>query len=231
MKKLLLFDIDGTLVSVEKMSSRAMLRRVVEEVFEMTLPSDFVFHLGGKTDYQIMTETAERLGIPTSLVGERRTLIHEKLVEHTTPLSNQAQMRVLEGVLELVARLQEQEDVTLGLLTGNIKPTAYLKLRPHSLDAVFSFGAFGCDHIERTMLPPIALSRANAHVGRKAFTSENTVIIGDTLNDIRCAKAHGIKVVAVASGHDSVETLRNADADVVVSDFADTQGMVGLLVG
>jgi phosphoglycolate phosphatase len=230
MKKLLLFDIDGTLVSVEKTSSRAMLRRVVEEIFEMTLPTDFVFHLGGKTDYQIMTETAERLGVPTSLVEERRTIIHEKLVEHTTPLSNQAQMRVLEGVPELITHLQKRDDVTLGLLTGNIEPTAYLKLRPHGLDSAFGFGAFGSDHIERTMLPPIALSRANAHLGREAFSFAQTVIIGDTLNDIRCAKSHNIRVVAVASGHDSAETLRNADADVVVNDFADTQAMVELLV-
>lgn len=230
MKKLLLFDIDGTLVSVEKTPARQMLRRVVEEVFEITLPQDFVFHLGGKTDYQIITETLERLGIPTEQVQERRTRIYDKLVEHTTPLSNAAQMRVLAGVRDLITTLQTRTDVTLGLLTGNIKPTAYLKLRPHGLDAAFSFGAFGCDHIERTMLPPIALHRANSFVGREAFSPENTVIIGDTLNDIRCAKAHEIKVVAVASGHDSAETLREAKADVVVNDFSDVQAMVRLLV-
>jgi phosphoglycolate phosphatase-like HAD superfamily hydrolase len=229
MKKLLLFDIDGTLVSVEKIPSRQMLRRVVEEVFETTLPQDFVFQLGGKTDYQIMTETAEQLGIPTEQVQERHTRIYEKLVEHTTPLSNPTQMRILAGVRDLIATLRDHTDITLGLLTGNIKPTAYLKLRPHGLDTAFGFGAFGCDNIERTMLPPIALERANAFVGREAFSPQNTVIIGDTLNDIRCAKAHGIKVVAVASGHDSAQTLREAQADVVVHDFADVQAMVQLL--
>jgi phosphoglycolate phosphatase len=229
MKKLLLFDIDGTLISVEKTASRQMLRRVVEEVFEITLAPDFVFQLGGKTDYQIMTELAQTLDIPVQIVTERRTVIHEKLIEHTTPLSNQAQMRVLEGVEELIATLQSRKDVTLGLLTGNIKPTAYLKLAPYRLESAFSFGAFGCDHIERTMLPPIAIARANAHVRAEAFSPENTIIIGDTLNDIRCAKAHNIKVVAVASGHDSAETLRNADADVVVADFSDVQAMVRLL--
>lgn len=229
MKKLLLFDIDGTLVSVERTASRAMLRRVVEEVFDTTLPQDFVFQLGGKTDYQIMTETAERLGIPTRYVQERRTKIYDILTEHTTPLSNPEQMRVLNGVKELIATLEQHEDVTLGLLTGNIKPTAYLKLRPHDLEHSFRFGAFGCDHIGRAELPPIALDRANTHLGRPSFTFENTVIIGDTLNDIRCAKAHDIKVVAVATGHDSAETLQRAGADVVVENFANTQAMVRLL--
>ena len=81
----------------------------------------------------------------------------------------------------------------------------------------------------RVLFRSIAIARANAHVGAEAFSPKNTVIIGDTLNDIRCAKAHGIKVVAVASGHDSLEALRNAEADVVVSDFADVQAMVRLL--
>ncbi len=229
MKKLLLFDIDGTLISVEKTASRLMLRRVVEEVFDIELPQDFVFHLGGKTDYQIMTETAQRLDIPTKHVEERRTKIQDKLVEHTSPLSNTAQMQILSGVQDLVAELHEREDVTLGLLTGNIEATAYLKLRPHGLDAVFPFGAFGNDHIDRAALPPIALHRANTRAGRAAFTSDNTVIIGDTLNDIRCAKAHNIKVVAVATGHDSAETLRNAGADTVVPDFVDKPAMVSLL--
>jgi phosphoglycolate phosphatase len=230
MKKLLLFDIDGTLISVEKTASRQMLRRVVEEVFEIVLPPEFVFQLGGKTDYQIMTEIAQTLTLPTKWVEERRSLIYNKLVEHTTPLSNPAQMRVLAGVEELIATLQRRADVTLGLLTGNIQPTAYLKLAPHGLTPAFGFGAFGDDHIERTMLPPIALARANAHVGKSAFSPENTVIIGDTLNDIRCAKAHNIKVVAVASGHDSAEALRHAKADVVVEDFADIQAIVELLI-
>jgi phosphoglycolate phosphatase-like HAD superfamily hydrolase len=230
MKKLLLFDIDGTLISVERTASRQMLRRVVEEVFDITLPSEFVFQLGGKTDYQIMTEVAQTLDVPVRLVDERRSTIYNKLVEHTTPLSNPAQMRVLAGVEELVSTLHARhEDVTLGLLTGNIKPTAYLKITPHRMESMFRFGAFGDDHIERTMLPPIAIARANAHIGTEAFSPKNTVIIGDTLNDIRCAKAHGIKVVAVATGHDSAETLRNAKADVVVPDFTDVQAMVRLL--
>ena len=70
--RLLLFDIDGTLVSVEHAASRAMLRKVVEEIFSVVLPTDFEFQLGGKTDYQIMTEVAQTLGLPITMVEEQK---------------------------------------------------------------------------------------------------------------------------------------------------------------
>jgi phosphoglycolate phosphatase len=228
-KRLLLFDIDGTLVSVEREASRAMLRRVVEETFAATIPDDFTFQLGGKTDDQIMTETLVALGLPKNLATEKREKAHNLLTEYTTPLSNPVQMRLLENVQPLVEELAKDNTMQLGLLTGNIKRTAMLKLRPHGLDTYFPFGAFGCDHIKRTMLPPIALERANAFVGNNVFTSENTVIIGDTLNDVRCGKAHGIKVLAVATGAVSSATLREGGADVVVENFADTTVIMDII--
>ncbi|MFY7999149.1 MAG: HAD family hydrolase [Candidatus Kapaibacteriota bacterium] len=231
--RLLLFDIDGTLVSVERTASRAMLRRVVEDVFSIALPTTFEFQLGGKTDYQIMTETAQMLDLPTSLVEEHREKIQTTLTAHTEPLSNPVTMRLLDGVRALVESLAKRHDVALALLTGNLKTTAYLKLRPHGLDTHFPVGAFGCDHIDRAMLPPIALERANAHytnftVSGKKFSPENTLIIGDTLNDIRCAKAHGIKTLAVATGAVSAETLREAGAEFVVENFVDVRAITDI---
>lgn len=231
--RLLLFDIDGTLVSVERSASRAMLRRVVEDVFSITLPLDFEFQLGGKTDYQIMTEVAQTLGLPTRLVDEHRERIQTVLTEETRQLSDPVTMRLLEGVRLLVETLAARHDVALALLTGNLKTTAYLKLRPHGLDGYFPIGAFGCDHIDRVMLPPIALRRANAHYTAftaqgKKFSPENTLIIGDTLNDIRCAKAHGIKTLAVATGAVSAETLQRGGAEHIVENFADVRAIIDI---
>jgi phosphoglycolate phosphatase-like HAD superfamily hydrolase len=231
--RLLLFDIDGTLVSVERTVSRAMLRMVVEEAFSIVLPPDFEFQLGGKTDYQIMTEVAQTLGLPTSLVEERKEKIHETLTAHTEALSTPEIMRLLAGVRALVESLAAREDVALALLTGNLESTAYLKLRPHGLDRHFPIGAFGSDHIDRAMLPPIALHRANEHYyhltsGGKKFISENTLIIGDTLNDIRCAKAHGIKTLAVATGGSDMETLRLAGAEYIVENFVDVDAITDI---
>lgn len=231
--KLLLFDIDGTLVSVERTASRAMLRRVVEEIFSIVLPPDFEFQLGGKTDYQIMTEVAQALSLPTTIVEEQREKIQVTLTAHTEPLSNPETMRLLEGVRVLVETLAAREDVALALLTGNLETTAYLKLRPHGLDGHFPIGAFGSDHIDRAMLPPIALHRANKHYNHftnsgKKFSPENTLIIGDTLNDIHCAKANGIKTLAVATGTVSMETLRSAGAEYVVENFADVRAITDI---
>lgn len=231
--RLLLFDIDGTLVSVERTASRAMLRRVVEEIFAIELPTSFEFQLGGKTDYQIMTETAQMLGLPVELVEEKRLQIHQTLTDHTAQLSNPETMRILEGVGHLVEHFAERNDVALALLTGNLETTAYLKLRPHGLDKHFPIGAFGSDHIDRAMLPPIAWQRANAHYVRVHgdhinFQAQNTLIIGDTLNDIRCAKAHGIKTLAVATGPVGIETLHKAGAEFVVENFADMQAIVDI---
>lgn len=231
--RLLLFDIDGTLVSVERTASRAMLRRVVEEIFSIVLPLDFEFQLGGKTDYQIMTEVAQTLSLPTTIVEEQREKIQATLTAHTETLSNPETMRILEGVRVLIETLAAREDVALALLTGNLETTAYLKLRPHGLDGHFPIGAFGSDHIDRAMLPPIALTRANKHYtrftnGEKKFFPENTLIIGDTLNDIHCAKANGIKTLAVATGTVSMETLRTAGAEYVVENFVDVRAITDI---
>ncbi|MCU0424544.1 MAG: HAD hydrolase-like protein [Candidatus Kapabacteria bacterium] len=231
--RLLLFDIDGTLVSVERSASRMMLRRVVEEIFAIELPPHFEFQLGGKTDYQIMTETAQMLDLPTKLVEEKREQIQDVLTQHTATLSNPETMRILEGVKHLVEHLASRNDVALALLTGNLETTALLKLRPHGLDRHFPVGAFGSDHIDRTMLPPIALKRANAHYKTQHgfhinFEAKNTLIIGDTLNDIACAKAHGIKTLAVATGTVGMGTLREAGAEFVVENFADMQAITDI---
>jgi phosphoglycolate phosphatase-like HAD superfamily hydrolase len=144
MKKLLLFDIDGTLVSVERAASRQLLRDVVRETLEIEIPADYTFQLGGKTDFQIMTEIATDLAVPLSIIDERRNFIKERLVAHTERIASEALVEQLAGVRELLDELLKRDDVTLGLLTGNIKQTAYLKLRPHGLSSLFPFGAFGC---------------------------------------------------------------------------------------
>jgi phosphoglycolate phosphatase-like HAD superfamily hydrolase len=229
MNKLLLFDIDGTLVSVEREASRQLLRDVVRETIGVVLPAGYVFHLGGKTDFQIMTEIASEFDVPLSVLKAKRALVKERLISHTERLSSVAFVNILAGVQALLEALSVRDDVTLGLLTGNIKQTAYLKLRPYRMDMLFPFGAFGCDHIERTELPPIAIHRANAHTQGTIFTPRNTIIIGDTLNDIACARAHGIPVVSVATGPISYERLAEEQPDYVVRDFSNTVQILEIL--
>jgi phosphoglycolate phosphatase-like HAD superfamily hydrolase len=233
--KLFLFDIDGTLVSVERSASRTLLRRVVEDIFGVVLPDDFEWSLGGKTDLQIMTEMALTLNVPPERVQSERERIKRVLAAHTEAIEH-SHIRLLQGAREFVAALAAQSDAQLGLVTGNVAETAYLKLRPHDLDAYFPFGAFGCDHHDRAILPPLALERARAHAKRheasryeaRDFSPERTLIIGDTLNDIRCAKANNMKVLAVATGPVRADDLRKAGADYTVENFADLPAILDI---
>lgn len=237
-RKLLLFDIDGTLISVQRQAARQLVRNVLAEALQIDVSPTFTWVLGGKTDFQIFQEIAHHFALPPEYVEERRELVIKTLIDHTLALSSVDFVERLEGTLELLQVLAGRDDVVLGVLTGNIRQTAYLKLQPHGFDAYFPFGAFGCDNMQRAALPPVALERANVFLGEQrgealsepVFTPENTVIIGDTLNDIHCARAHNIPVLAVATGSVAFEDLHAHNPNYIVRDFAHTQQIVNILV-
>jgi phosphoglycolate phosphatase-like HAD superfamily hydrolase len=129
-------------------------------------------------------------------------------------------MRLLPGVGEVLEELARRRDVLLGLVTGNWEPGARTKLSRFDLNRFFSFGAFGCDAVERSDLPPVALERAERIAGR-SFRPEEALIVGDTVHDVACARAHGIPVIAVATGRTTAEALRAGGADRVVADLTE----------
>jgi phosphoglycolate phosphatase-like HAD superfamily hydrolase len=131
---------------------------------------------------------------------------------------DRAGMRLLPGVEELLERHAERSDLALALLTGNWEPGARIKLSRFDLNRFFAFGAFGCDGTDRSELPPVALERAEARVGRR-FRPEEVLIIGDSLHDVSCAQAHGIPCLAVATGRTPAAALSAAGADWVVPDL------------
>jgi len=127
-------------------------------------------------------------------------------------------MELLPGVLELLESLADRPDVTLGLLTGNWEAGARIKLSRFGLNRFFPFGAFGSDATDRDDLPPVALERAAEHTGQ-AFRPEEALIIGDSVHDVGCARAHGIPVLAVATGRTAAKELQRAGAVQVVTDL------------
>jgi len=127
-------------------------------------------------------------------------------------------MRLLPGVVEILERLAPREDITLALLTGNWEPGARTKLSRFDLNRFFPFGAFGCDGVDRSDLPPVALDRAERLLGRR-FLPEEALIIGDSLYDVSCARDNGIPVLAVATGRTPAEALEEAGADWVIPDL------------
>lgn len=217
--KLILFDIDGTLVHVRHDITRGALREVVrlglghdDELGDM--------ELHGKTDRQILLEICDALGHNDDDRHVRCDTMQDLLMEYWHRHLTADTVEVLPGVLDLLDRLHGMENVRLGLLTGNLEPGARLKLAPHDLNRFFPFGAFGSDAVDRVQLPPVAQKRAGDLDG-KEFPFDQMLIIGDSHRDIACARAWGIRSLAVATGMLDMEQLRGYDPDAVCESLID----------
>jgi len=215
--KLILFDIDGTLLTINGLD-KTTVSNALADVFGRPLSFDGI-SFSGKTDPQIFREIVmldvKSGGEFDGTIEEAVTETLEAYKEAAREYLQTADVQALPGAMELVQRYHEQEDVQLGLLTGNVEEMAYLKLSQIDLDGYFPFGAFGCDAEERNELPPFALERATSHTGR-TFSGKDVVVIGDTPRDIECGKIVGATTVGVATGHFSVDELAEHEPDVVL---------------
>lgn len=226
MKYLILFDIDGTLLLMKSKVSRKLFADMIIKVFGKEIPITAMPDFAGMTDLQILKEIAEKIGIKTEELHRSLEDIWNSLLEDFLPYCTSDYIDLLPGVKELIHRLSVNADVQLGLLTGNFKDHAYLKLKAHLLDVFFPIGAFGNDHWDRNTLPPIALERANNFAGNILFTNNNTIIIGDTPRDIECAKKNNIPSLAVATGSFSLEKLAGLNPEAVLNDFSNTSYVI-----
>ena len=221
MTRLVLFDVDGTLIHTHGAGSRSV-REALLEVYGRTGPiDDYDFH--GRTDPQIVRELMRMAGLGDEEIdaGMDRlwALYLERLEAELEEPGTPAE--VLPGVTELLDALHETRNDLAALLTGNIEPGARLKLSAVDLWGRFDFGAYGSDHERRDRLPGIAVARAKEATGTE-FTGRSVVIIGDTPFDVRCGRELGVWAVAVATGKHSVPELEAAGADVVLESLVDT---------
>jgi phosphoglycolate phosphatase-like HAD superfamily hydrolase len=135
-------------------------------------------------------------------------------------------MRLLPAVVESLERLAARPgEAAVGLLTGNWEPGARTKLAAFDLNRFFAFGAYGCDAVDRSALPPVALERAERALGRR-FAPAETLIVGDSVHDVACARANGIRCLAVATGRTTAAALEAAGADWVVADLTDAEELL-----
>ena len=213
-RKLLLFDIAGTLLTTHglgRTSVAAALRRVLGR----DVPFD-ALSFSGKTDPQIFREILRLdAGADEGTFEETFRATLDAYQEEVHARVGAAAIEAFPGAQALVERLADDDRVALGLVTGNLREMAYLKLDRLGLSSHFPFGAFGCDHEDRNCLVPIAVERAEAHTGRR-FDPAEVVVIGDTPRDIACARAAGAVAVAVATGHVSREQLAAENPDVLL---------------
>ncbi len=225
MKRLVLFDVDGTLVSTHGAGSRAV-RRALLQVYGRTGPiDDYDFH--GRTDPQIVRDLMRFAGLEDDLIDARMGDLWGIYLEglERELAGPDANAHPLPGVLPLLDALHETGDDLIALLTGNIEPGARLKLSAVELWGRFDFGAYGSDHERRDQLPAVAVCRARERTGIE-FAGQDIVIIGDTPFDVTCGEALGVRTVAVATGKHTTTELYDAGADVVFRDFADTAAVV-----
>lgn len=226
-RHLVLFDIDGTLLRTEGVGVKAMLRAFT------TIHGDLGFsfeglEIAGALDGLLFARIMAKHGLPAhdEAHAHFQRVYRDALGSSLTP----DRVRQMPGAGELARRLSERGAAT-GLLTGNYRETAQIKIRAAGYDeSHFPFGAFGADGASRRHLTPVAIERATAHHGR-AFAPERVTIIGDTPLDVDCAKAHGCRAIGVATGPYSVEQLATAGADLAVADLSDTEALVRWILG
>jgi phosphoglycolate phosphatase len=231
--RLILFDIDGTLLWTDGAGRRAIHQALLDEAGTAGPIMDYRFD--GKTDPQIVRELLTLAGHPAAQAEERVAAVCRRYVTLlAAELAKPTQAtRLFPGVAELLAALEPHEAAAralVGLLTGNLADGAALKLRSAGLDpARFAVGAFGSDSHRRSDLPAVAAERAARRTGR-TFSGADVVIVGDTPDDVACGRPIGARAVAVATGFYDVAQLRAAGAAQVFEHLSDTAAVLDALL-
>ncbi|MFO8098611.1 MAG: HAD hydrolase-like protein [Salinibacter sp.] len=213
---LLLFDIDGTLVRVNG-AGRSAITQSLSDLLGFPISAEGI-SFSGRTDPDILRSVLSHNGHPPSDDTIQSAL--DCYVDAAREAIQPEHVRSLPGTRALLDALSSRPDVHLALVTGNVEPIAYHKLAAVGLEEYFSVGAFGSDHAERSALPPIALRRARRHTGH-SFSRERTVVIGDTHRDVDCARAAGVRAVAVCTGGAPREALDESNPDAILPDLTD----------
>lgn len=216
MKLLLLWDIDGTLLSAGGAGRRAM-RTALARIFGLEADLEGI-EWAGRTDQHIVRQILIKYGLPDTEESVTRYL-EGYLADLPAELAR-SQGHVLPGVSGLLETVAARADAAQGLLTGNLRRGAQVKLAWHGLWDYFPFGAFANDAEQRNELGPYALRRARDHTGF-SFAPEQTWVIGDTPHDIACGKALGARTLAVATGPHALDRLQAHAPTATLPDLTD----------
>ncbi len=229
-ERLVLWDIDGTLVRAGDVAKDVFALAVEHAVGRH--PGEHGVVMGGKTDPQIALEILAGMSLDAGLDEHHLPLVVERLEAELATAIDLIRERgyVLPGVPEVLAALDADDRMAQSVLTGNTAVNAATKLAAFGLDRWLDveIGAFGSDDRERRALVPVALRRA---AERRAWTLApgDVWVVGDTPNDLACARAGGARCALVGTGHTPVEELDRLGADAVLEDLSDTEALLKLL--
>src|SRR5947199_6765807 len=223
-KRLLLFDIDGTLIHSGGAGVQALIS-AFRERFGITDDLRGI-EIAGMTDSGIVASILKKYNIPATT--ENVSAFLDSYVHFLSLELPRRQGKLLPGVLELLEKLKSRKHLIIALLTGNLSRGAQLKLDHYGVWHFFEFGAFADDHHDRNRLGPFARARAKEKHGRE-FSAAEIDVIGDTPRDIACGKALGARTIAVATGTWSRDELGKYKPDFLIDDLSDVETIVDTL--
>lgn len=230
-RRFVLWDIDGTLVTTGVVGRQALEHGVAGAAGLDTVPR---ISMGGKTDPQIVAEILAAAGVDAGrraeLVPTALGLAEDHLARWRDRIASEG--HVHPGVQELLRRLDATEGVRQSLLTGNMEPNAFVKVDTFGLAGFFDFavGAYGSDHCDRDLLVPVALERVT-RLRNERYAPDEVWIIGDTVNDLRCARAGGARCLLVETGREGVGPLGPLSPDFRFPDLSDTDAVLAAVLG
>lgn len=227
LKKLVLFDIDGTLLLVSN-SNRQTLIDALTAVYG-TEGNARSHNFAGKMDSVIIYEVLKHAGLNDDHIAEKFHTVKHTYIGLLKKKLRPEDVMLMKGIPELLQTLSERKDIVLGLLTGNFEGSGRHKLELPALNHFFPFGAFADDAYHRNDLPAIAVQRAHNLTGKR-FKAEEVVIIGDTEHDINCARTIQAKCIAVATGTYSSEQLNSHRPHALFDNFSDTEKVISCIV-
>ena len=227
-RRLVLFDIDGTLLSAGGISARALSATLLEAFG--TEGDAASYDYSGKTDPQIVRDLMGGAGFAEAEIDARLPGVLAQYQGRLLAWLRPEDVVPKPGVSPLLQALAKDERVTLGLLTGNLEPCARAKIAPLDANRYFPFGAYGSDHEDRYRLPAVALERGRAAAGVR-FTGADVVIVGDSVHDVLCGRSLGVRAVAVATGKTPATRLAEVAPHALLGDFTDTAAAVLAILG
>jgi phosphoglycolate phosphatase len=229
--RLVLFDVDGTLISTRGAGMKAFYR-ALKHIFDIDVNEE-VIRPDGKTDPLILKELLAYFDLadkwqdktPDDLFSSYLTCLEEEMGH----AREEGLIRILPGVVDLLELLAGQPDFCVGLVTGNLEKGADIKLKNAGLNGYFRFGGYGSDSEDRTVLTRVGIRRGTQAVAPRSV--ENSFVIGDTPLDIRHGHAAGTDVIAVASAKYGMDELRAESPDLLVPDLTSGEDIVRFMRG
>jgi len=217
--KLVLFDIDGTLIKGGYPPSRKRYPHAFKKLFGKDIDINFDFY-DGATDMVIVKYLLEKIGVKKNQINKCLALVFEESYHYLAKnIKSDYQKRLIKPAISLVKKLYPKKNIYLALLTGNQESVARLKINTCNLADYFRFGLFGHEAENRDKLAKLVFKRAKKFLGLD-FKSQNIYIIGDTNYDIRCGKAIKAKTIAVATGARTYAQLKKEKPDLAVKTLA-----------